>query len=99
MFEAGRLVDAEGRPVTEKDFIAEAVGQNAAKDKEMFYGENREGANGCWPEADDVAFIEFAQAVKALLDNRFVEEMAAELVAKGRLEAAEIAAIAARRGA
>jgi hypothetical protein len=98
LFEAGRLVDATGRRISEKVFLDEAVGKNAAEDKRMFFGENRADSDGYWPKDDDEYFISFAQNVKAVLDMDFVEDLATELMETGRLETEAIQTIADRHG-
>jgi hypothetical protein len=97
LFDAGRLVDAEGKPVTEGSFLQAAVGEHAFEDKIMFFGQNR-GADGFWPKKDDEAFIGFAQTVKAFLNMHFIEDFATELMEKGRLDADSIQMIAERHG-
>jgi hypothetical protein len=94
----GRLVDEKGTPISERNFIAEAVAQNAAKDKVTYFGENREQANKCWPAEDDWRFMQAGEAVSKKLNMGFVEDFAAELLTKGRLETADIETIGRRHG-
>ena len=59
LFEADRLIDADGAPVGEVDLLAESCGRNAHEDKAKFFG--REPPVGRWAAADDASFVRFAR--------------------------------------
>lgn len=96
LFRAGRLTDASGAAIDEKNFIHHAIGQNAALDKQKFFGTNREQANGCWPEADDRAFMVAGQGVATAIPMECVEALAEALLNEHRLERDRIVEIGAR---
>jgi hypothetical protein len=106
LYEAGRLVDKLGAPMSEADFNAQAM-NNARLDKYPFYITQAQvggvypgspfqpGPNATWPPESDIPFIDHATNVIApLLRPRFaiVEAIAAELV-RGSLTQEEIEAI------
>ena len=96
LFNEGRLVDGDGRQIAEREFVIEAIGQNAATDKLPFFGADRREADGVWPKGDDEEYVAFARTLSDFVDMDFVEAFAGELLAKGRLEKAEIEALADR---
>lgn len=63
LYISGRLTKGDGELIDEKTFIQIAVAQNASMDKEIFFDENREGDNGCWPSEDDEAFMKMGQSL------------------------------------
>ncbi|MGY6770692.1 hypothetical protein [Komagataeibacter sp. NFXK3] len=93
LFMAARLTDASGVAINEKVFIVHAIGQNAALDKQKFFAANREQPDGCWPEADDLAFIKAGQCLAEIIQMEFVEALAEALLNEGRLESNRIAEI------
>lgn len=77
--------------VSEREFVRTAL-VNAFPDKRAFFGADYE-VNGCWPAKLDVAFRDFAiyQVAPFIESARaMVEELATDLVQKGRLDATEI---------
>ena len=85
LHKAGRIVDTSGVPLTDKQFIDVALGNNAAMDKIMYFGRDFEQANKRWPKQMDEAFLSLAKALAeeismpcvfdlatALLNERFV---------------------------
>lgn len=85
LFKANRLTNAAGSPLHEKTFIQLAIGQNAAIDKQQFFGDSREQSNGSWPAADDTNFMTMGAEVAKLIPMDCVEALAAALLAERRL--------------
>ncbi|MGT2441024.1 hypothetical protein ACU4GH_40390 (plasmid) [Bradyrhizobium betae] len=95
LFRAGRLTDASGAVLDEKTFIHYAIGGNAALDKVKFFGEDREQANGCWPAADDRAFMDAGAGLARHLSMDCVFAIAEAMLNERRLERDRIIEIAA----
>lgn len=94
LFRAGRLTSAAGGTITEKAFIHIAIGNNAALDKVKFFGEDREGPNKTWPEADDRAFMTAGQQIAGRLPMDLVVALAEAMLNEHRVERGRILEIA-----
>ncbi len=86
LFKADRLTDASGTVIDEKTFIQQAIGQNAALDKQKFFGANRVQSNGCWPASDDEAFMAAGQNLATIIPMTCVKAIAEALLNERRLE-------------
>jgi len=96
LYRAERLTDASGVAINEGTFIHHAVAQNAALDKQSFFADNREQPDGCWPKADDEAFMEAGQCIAKKIPMECVEALAEALLNERRLEGDRITEICCR---
>ena len=71
-----------------------AIGNNAALDKVKFFGEDREGPNKTWPEADDRAFMTAGQQIAGRLPMDLVVALAEAMLNEHRVERGRILEIA-----
>jgi hypothetical protein len=90
LFCAGRLVDSFSKQIDQSTFAQIAVGQNAALDKIKFFGGDLSYGTGSWPVAHDLTFIENGQTLASTLPMEFVFAIGEALLAKKRLDCAEI---------
>ena len=86
LFRAGRLVNQDGRPPTEKEFIDFAI-DNAGDDRISYFGRDWAGPNGRWPRELDHEFMNYAIGrAKNSMRFNLVERIADALLATGRLD-------------
>lgn len=91
LFQNARLADSAGRvldhtdPSDMKRFFNEALGNNASKDKEQFFGANMEQPNKCWPKRLDLEFGNHALTLPLMLPTRDDGHVSAFLDRRDRL--------------
>ena len=93
LFQANRLINADGQPIAEADFIAQAVGHNAALDKIAYFEADRQDANGMWPACDDRAFMKFGAQLQPIFPIDKVFSLAAALIEERQLSSERIVEI------
>jgi hypothetical protein len=96
LFNSGRLVDANGELITQQQFIQQAIGQNGARDKTIFFEEDRADQNGVWPGEDDQKFMANGSGLADLICMPCVEALAEALLNDRKLERDQIVAIGKR---
>lgn len=90
LFQAGRLLDAAGAPLTERAFIQQAIGSNASMDKVAFFGANHEQPDGTWPQAMDREFMGLGKQLSDMLPLDRVSALAEELLTSRKVDADRI---------
>jgi hypothetical protein len=83
LYDAGRLTDAAGQPVSPVNFIQLSLARNAADDKPKFFG--RPTPSNGWTMADDEAFRDMAKGMADKIPLEQVEVIAAALLQHRRL--------------
>lgn len=90
LFKTGRLVDGQGKPVSEQEFLITALGDHASDDKTKFFDIKSTQFHGIWPADNDIEFLSWAERAALFLDETFIEAIACELLRKRNLSKEEI---------
>lgn len=78
-YREGRLVDDQGKPVDERQFVQIALGSNAHEDKVRFFGANLEQPDLRWPKPYDEVFMRRGISLARQLSMLLVTEIAEAL--------------------
>lgn len=92
LFQANRLLAADGTPLSQKAFIDAAM-DNSSGDRISFFGSDETQPDGMWPAELDKFYMNFAIGkVVPLLEPMLlqIEELAAALESQGRVEQEQI---------
>jgi hypothetical protein len=83
LYDAGRLTNLAGQPISEVDFIQLSLARNAADDKPKFFG--RPTPSVGWTMVDDGAFRDVAKGIADKISLEQVEVIAVALLQRCRL--------------
>jgi hypothetical protein len=92
LFLADRLVNQQGRQISEGGFIDLACGGNAQMDKEGYFGKDY-SVGGSWPAKMDTEFMEFARKVATHMNMQRAEVLARALLNERSINAMRIEAL------